>query len=83
MGHKSSIFGVRPYLKGRGDGVEVKVWRGEGVEVTVRMYLTDKPSHGRPILYPAPHKPLRYHTMGHGYDTRRIPEGQRRHALRH
>ena len=41
------------------------------------MYLTDKPSHGRPVLYPASHEPLSYHTMGHGYNTRRIPGGER------
>ena len=45
------------------------------------MYLTDKPSHGRPVLYPAPHKPLSYHTMGHGYNTRRIPGGEKRLAM--
>ena len=47
------------------------------------MYLTDKPSHGRPVLYPASHEPLSYHTMGHGYNTRRIPGGERRLAMRH
>ena len=69
----------------RGEGVEVRVggevWRGEGVEVTCNMYLTDKPSHSRPILYSASHKPLRDHTVGHGYDTRRVPGGERRLTL--
>lgn len=33
------------------------------------VYLADEPGHGRTVLYPATHKPLCYHTVGHGYDV--------------